>query len=154
MLIFAPEFITNKYYCTMAHKLHNHPKKEYELQLAGVLGFYEYIVNEEFAHLFHRVKEIPNYTGHIAVPMCEYFEHTEPKGNLGDIVRTGTKVKITSCDLHPEYIGKSGTIAMWFAPTEYDKDVLYNIESDGEILDGVASRYDFEIIEDTYFTLC
>lgn len=130
----------------MKKKLHRHPEKEYDLCLQNPSAVFECVVDAEFKDRFHSHRELPNDATHIVVKLCEFFEQTEPDENLGDIVRTGTKVKIIKCPLYPEYVGKEGVVSEWIAQDCEEENVLYVIESDGELLKGFANRDCFEPI--------
>lgn len=126
------------------HKLHNHPRME--RILTTELGAFKCIVDVEFKDLFHWYKEVSGDSTHIIVKMCEYLEQTMPACDLGDIVRTGTKVRITKCLSHPEYVGKEGYINEWIAFDTDTDNTLYAIVADGEELKGLANRSCFDII--------
>lgn len=129
------------------HKIHNHPKMEHDL--ASELGGFKYIVDTEFKDLFHWHKPVPGNDTHIIVKMCEYFEQTMPASDLGGVVRTGTKVRITKCPAHPEYVGKEGFIREWLAFNTDEEQTVYVIDSDGDTLEGYADRECFEVVCET-----
>lgn len=123
------------------------PEIETRLTLSGELQMFEYVVPAEFKDRFRTYRMVSDDSSHIIVPMGEYLELTPDAADLGNIVRTGTKVRITKCPPHPEYVNRVGHIVNWIAPTVNEDNVMYAIRSNGEMLEGLALREHFEIVE-------